>query len=408
VGAKRQPARTSSARLAKQDDSRVRLNKFLADCGVASRRGCDELIEKGKVTVDGMPVTTLGIRVDPTQQAVEVEGYVLRPEHAARCYYLLNKPSGVVCTNEKRETRPRAIDLVTDKAKGRIYTVGRLDEDSTGLILLTNDGEFAQQIAHPRFGVPKTYKVKLQGRISDGDVQKVREGIHLSEGRTSGARILVTRRSPKASALMVTLLEGKNREVRRVFARVGHKVVSLERTDIGPLNLRGLKSGKWRSLSREEVEALLTMAAGETPEAEPQEEKARAEKSPAKRAKAKSPAQSAKAQSAKAQSAKAQSAKAKPAAEKPAAAKPTPKRKPAARKKAAPKKDPVARKKPGSRTPGKKRATDKGKPVGRKRPGAKAKVGGKKQAARKPARRSAPKTVETQPVRRRRTVEPKD
>lgn len=260
VGAKRYPARSSSAREAKRDQLEVRLNKFLADCGVGSRRGCDELIAGGKVMVDGLPVTELGSKVDPATQRIEVGGRILGQGSAARCYYLLNKPSGVVCTNERRETRPRAIDLVTDKDKGRIYTVGRLDEDSTGLIVLTNDGEFAQQVAHPRYGVPKTYRVRVQGRISDEALQKVREGIHLSEGKTAGARILVKRRTAKTSTLSVTLREGKNREVRRVFARVGYKVASLERTDIGPLSTRGLKTGKYRTLSREEVESLLHLA----------------------------------------------------------------------------------------------------------------------------------------------------
>jgi 23S rRNA pseudouridine2605 synthase len=260
IGSKRYPARTSSAREAKRDQPEVRLNKFLADCGVASRRGCDELIAAGKVTVDGAPVTTLGTKVDPGAQQIEVDGQVLGHGHASRCYYLLNKPQGVVCTNEKREMRPRAIDLVTDKAKGRIYTVGRLDEDSTGLIVLTNDGEFAQQVAHPRYGVPKTYRVRVQGRIPDSALQKVREGIHLSEGKTAGARILVKRRTAKTSTLSITLREGKNREVRRVFARVGYKVTALERTDIGPLSTRGLKTGRWRALSREEVESLLHLA----------------------------------------------------------------------------------------------------------------------------------------------------
>lgn len=260
VNARRKPARTSSARQAKADRATVRLNKFLADCGVASRRACDELIADGKVTIDGMPATELGLQVDPSQQVIEVDGVLLKPDAAERRYYLLNKPSGVVCTNEIRETRPRAIDLITDRDKGRIYTVGRLDEDSTGLILLTNDGEFAQHIAHPRFGVPKTYRVRVQGRIPDSAIQKVRQGIHLSEGKTGGARILIKRRTNVSSTLLVTLREGKNREVRRVFARVGYKVLVLERTDIGPLSVRGLKAGKWRPLSRDEVESLLSLA----------------------------------------------------------------------------------------------------------------------------------------------------
>src|SRR5262245_2243658 len=156
------------------DDPRlVRLNKFLADHGVASRRASDELIASGKVTVDGESVTELGLKVDPERQRVEIDGYVLKPADARKRYYLLNKPRGVVCTNEARETRPRAVDLVTDPRKGRIYTIGRLDEDSEGLILLTNDGEFANRIMHPRYGVPKTYLVKVRGEIDDAALQKV-------------------------------------------------------------------------------------------------------------------------------------------------------------------------------------------------------------------------------------------
>jgi 23S rRNA pseudouridine2605 synthase len=135
----------------------VRLNKYLADHGIASRRKCDELIAKGKVTVDGAICTELGTKIDPAAQEIDVDGVVLRPERTEPRYYLLHKPRGVVCTNERREARMRAIDLITDPSKGRIYTVGRLDEESTGLILLTNDGEFANRIAHPRYGVTKTY-----------------------------------------------------------------------------------------------------------------------------------------------------------------------------------------------------------------------------------------------------------
>lgn len=260
VKGKRQPARTSSARDEKKDGGLVRLNKFLADNGVASRRGSDELITSGKVLVDEQPVTELGTKIDPSTQSVDVDGVRLRSDPRERRYYLLHKPTGVVCTNERRETRPRAIDLVTDPNKGRIFTVGRLDEESKGLLLLTSDGEFAERIAHPRYGVPKTYLVKVQGRITEEAVQRVREGVHLSEGRTAGARIIVKRRTTAGSTLEVTIQEGKNREVRRVFARVGYKVVSLTRVTIGPLGIRGLREGHWRALSRDEVEALLSMS----------------------------------------------------------------------------------------------------------------------------------------------------
>lgn len=260
VKGKRLPARTSSARDEKKDGGLVRLNKFLADNGVASRRGSDELITSGKVLVDEQPVTELGTKIDPSTQTVDVDGVRLRSDPRERRYYLLHKPAGVVCTSEVRETRPRAIDLVTDPNKGRIFTVGRLDEESKGLLLLTSDGEFAERIAHPRYGVPKTYLVKVQGRIDEEAVQRVREGVHLSEGRTAGARILVKRRTTAGSTLEVTIQEGKNREVRRVFARVGYKVVSLTRVSIGPLGIRGLREGHWRALSRDEVEALLSMS----------------------------------------------------------------------------------------------------------------------------------------------------
>lgn len=257
VGGKRLPARSSSARDEKRDQNLVRLNKFLADNGVASRRGSDELIASGKVLVDEEPVTELGTKIDPSTQTVDVNGVRLRSDPRERRYYLLHKPAGVVCTNEERETRPRVIDLITDPGKGRIFSVGRLDEESKGLILLTSDGEFADRIAHPRYGVEKRYLVRVPGRITDEAVMKIREGVHLSEGRTAGARVLVQRRTANGSTLEVTIQEGKNREVRRVFARVGYKVLSLTRTSIGPLSIRGLKEGRWRALSRDEVEALL-------------------------------------------------------------------------------------------------------------------------------------------------------
>jgi 23S rRNA pseudouridine2605 synthase len=245
--------------------SLVRLNKFLADCGFASRRKADELIAAGQVSVDGEPATELGLRVDPAKQRVEIDGYVLRPESARKRYYVLNKPAGVVCTNEPRETRPRAVDLVTDPRKGRIYTVGRLDEASQGLILLTNDGEFANRMMHPRYGVQKTYLVKVRGEIDDDALRKVREGVYLSEGRTGGARILVERRGRDHSLLTMTIHEGMNREIRRSFAKIGYKVLELRRTRIGALTDRGLRTGRWRELEKSEVEALL---AGDEP-AEP-------------------------------------------------------------------------------------------------------------------------------------------
>jgi 23S rRNA pseudouridine2605 synthase len=236
----------------------VRLNKFLASQGVASRRKCDELIAGGRVSVDGKVVRELGVRVDPATQEVEVDGQVFRARGARQRYYLLNKPKGVVCTNEERETRPRAVDLITDPRKGRIFTVGRLDEESEGLILITNDGDFAQRVMHPKYGVEKTYEVEVFGRVEDDALAKVREGVHLAEGRTAGARVLVKDRRNDASRLSVSIREGMNREIRRTFARIGHKVLHLRRVRIGPISDRGLKPGRWRELAAEEVRSLLT------------------------------------------------------------------------------------------------------------------------------------------------------
>lgn len=253
-----------------EHDHRVRLNKFLASQGVASRRKCDELISTGHVSVDGEVVRELGLRIDPSAQEVEVDGQVFKATGLRKRYYLLNKPRGVVCTNEEREIRPRAVDLITDPKKGRIFTVGRLDEESEGLILLTNDGDFAQRVMHPRYGVEKTYEVDVFGKVEDEGLQKIRDGVHLAEGRTSGARVLVKGRRSEVSKLAVTLGEGMNREIRRVFARIGHKVLRLRRVRIGPLVDRGLKPGRWRELTREEVAVMLK---GES--AEPLRSKAR-------------------------------------------------------------------------------------------------------------------------------------
>lgn len=251
------PADSTPPESAGGEPELVRLNKYLADRGIASRRKCDELIQAGKVSVDGEPMTALGVRIDPDRQAVEIDGYVLKPQGMRKRYYLLNKPAGVVCTNEARETRPRAVDLVTDPRKGRIYTVGRLDEESKGLILLTNDGEFANRIMHPRYGIEKTYTVRVHGEIDDETLDKIRSGVHLSEGRTAGAKIFVDRRARDYSLLTVLLREGMNREIRRVFARFGYKVIELRRTRIGHLTPRGIKIGHWRELDEKEVKDLL-------------------------------------------------------------------------------------------------------------------------------------------------------
>jgi 23S rRNA pseudouridine2605 synthase len=263
----------------KEKEVAIRLNKLIAMNGIASRRKADQMISEGAVMVDGEIVTDLGTKVDPTRQRVEIDGVLLKAEGERHRYYLLNKPSGVVCTNDAREARPRAIDLITDRRKGRIYTVGRLDEETTGLVILTSDGDFANKVSHPRHGVSKTYRAVVAGRVGEDELRKLRKGVHLSEFKTRFARVQVQKRSERQSTLIVSLEGGRNREVRRAFAHLGFAVKNLRRVAIGKLGDRGLKVGHWRPLTRLEVEGLLQLAEGkEAPPIERRGKRARAKK----------------------------------------------------------------------------------------------------------------------------------
>lgn len=242
------------------EDGKVRLNHFLAKAGVCSRRMADELIEAGRVEVNGEPVTELGVRIDPATDDVRFDGSRLQAEKAV--YVLINKPKGVVCTNARHEQKKRVVDLLPT-IRGRIFTVGRLDMDSEGLLLVTNDGAFAQEMTHPRYGVPKLYSVVVRGRVEDAALDKARGGVWLSEGPTGGMQLKIDRLTKERTYLKVTLREGKNREIRRVFAKLGHPVVSLKRVRIGPLNLHGLGDGDWRFLGLEEVAQLREAALSE-------------------------------------------------------------------------------------------------------------------------------------------------
>ena len=235
----------------------VRLNSFLATCGLGSRRGCENLIVQGRIMVNGKPVTELGTKVDPLRDIVSIDGEKLRPEKPI--YVLFHKPKGIVCTNAVHEQKKRVIDLLVG-LKGRVFSIGRLDLDSEGLLLMTNDGAFAERMLHPRFGVPKTYHVTLRGRIEGDKVEKARGGVWLAEGKTKGIRIRIRRRTKDRSYLEVELREGRNREIRRIFARLGFPVLKLARVKIGPLGIKGVGKGKWRFLKKSEVESLLRAA----------------------------------------------------------------------------------------------------------------------------------------------------
>jgi 23S rRNA pseudouridine2605 synthase len=230
-----------------------RLNKVLAHAGCGSRRRCEELILAGRVTVDGQTVRELGTRVDPAQQTVAVDG---EPIHAERpVYWLVNKPRGHLCTNADPAGRPLARDLVPH-VRQRVYTVGRLDEESEGLLLLTNDGDLAHRLMHPRFGVPKTYLVQVAGRPTPDELKQLLKGVWLSDGHVRARSIKRLRQQGESTWLRIVLSEGKNREIRRMLARLGHKVMRLKRIAIGPVRLGHLKSGKSRPLGKPELEAL--------------------------------------------------------------------------------------------------------------------------------------------------------
>jgi 23S rRNA pseudouridine2605 synthase len=230
-----------------------RLQKVMADAGIASRRHCEEMIRDGLVKVNGQVMTKLPVIVDPQQDRITVSGRQLRFE--PKVYFLQNKPKNIVCTNYDPQGRPRAIDLLRG-VKERVYPVGRLDADSKGLLILTNDGELANLLTHPRYGVVKTYVAEIEGKITGEDLAKLMKGMYLPQGRASAEAVKILRRGPKRSLLEITLREGRNRQIRRMLVRLGHPVRQLTRIRIGRLTLRGLGPGKCRPLTDAEVKSL--------------------------------------------------------------------------------------------------------------------------------------------------------
>ena len=226
-----------------------RLQKILAAAGVDSRRKCEELILSGVVRVNKNVVDKLPAFADPEKDIITVDGRKIHAEQ--KVYFLLNKPKGVICTNSDPAGRKKAIDLVhTDK---RIFCVGRLDADTTGLIILTNDSELANKLTHPRYGLSKTYVARIKGQIVGEQAEKLKKGVRLAEGKTGAAAVKILKSSHKESFVEIMIRQGLNRQVRRTLARVGFSVKSLTRTRIGRLDSRGLGLGKFRSLTKNEV-----------------------------------------------------------------------------------------------------------------------------------------------------------
>ena len=245
--------------LSRKAASRERLQKILAHAGLGSRRDCEEYILQGRVTVDGKVVRELGTRVDSEGAAIAVDGERIRLEKMV--YFAVNKPKGYVSTNNDPAGRPRVIDLLPEVPE-RVYAVGRLDEDSMGLMILTNDGELANRLAHPRYGVEKTYRALVAGTPGREILDKLTEGIWLSDGKVRAKRARFVGSQGEATTLELVLAEGKKREIRRMLAKLGHKVMSLTRIAIGPVVLKGLSSGEHRPLSRSEIDLLRKVAAG--------------------------------------------------------------------------------------------------------------------------------------------------
>lgn len=229
----------------------MRINKYLAQCGVASRRECDRLIAEGKVTVNGRPAG-LGDDVNDGDN-IKVEG---RPVSVKKNeYYLLHKPKGYLCTVSDDKGRKTVMDILGD-GLGRVYPVGRLDYDSEGLLILTTDGELAQHLTHPSNEVPKTYLVKVEGRLTEADLNPIRSGIEIDGYVTKKCRAHIVETNKNYTKVELVLREGKNREIRKMFAAIGREVTLLKRTKVGELSLRGLDRGAFRKLTPAEVEYL--------------------------------------------------------------------------------------------------------------------------------------------------------
>ncbi|MFQ5733612.1 MAG: pseudouridine synthase [Planctomycetaceae bacterium] len=233
--------------------STMRLQRFLAQAGFGSRRKCEEYVVSGRISLDGEPVDKLGVRVDPETQKVRLDGELVRLE--PKRYYLLNKPAGYLCTHLDPQGRPRAIDLVPFDGP-RLFTVGRLDENSRGLLLVTNDGELANRLAHPRYRVERRYELQVAGKPTRETLQALTRGLHFTEGRFRIGGYRRRKTQGKSTILEVTLTEGRNREIRRLFSRVGHKVLKLTRIGFGPLRLGKLREGEHRRLSDRELKSL--------------------------------------------------------------------------------------------------------------------------------------------------------
>lgn len=231
----------------------MRLQKYMAECGVASRRRAEEMILEGKVSVNGVVISQMGVQVEDGDE-VRVEGKLIRPE-AQKRYVMYHKPAGEVTTVSDPEGRAAVLDHFRDYPV-RLYPVGRLDYDSEGLLLLTNDGALTERMLHPSHLVEKTYLARVTGQVSMDSVRQLRAGVMLDDHKTAPAKVRIIKEETFATVVLVTIHEGRNRQVRRMFESLGHRVLQLRRVKFGPLELGDLPRGQWRELTAEEVRRL--------------------------------------------------------------------------------------------------------------------------------------------------------
>lgn len=233
-----------------------RLQKYLAECGIASRRKCEEYILQGKVQVNGKTITELGVKVNPEKDKITFEGKNVKQEER-KVYILLNKPIGYVTTSDEQFGRDKVLDLV--KVRERVVPVGRLDMYTSGALILTNDGEFVYKVTHPKHEITKTYTVTVKGIIKNEEVEQLRKGVKIDDYTTRPAKvkILKTDEEKDISRLEITIHEGKNRQVRRMCESVGRRVIALHRSKIGNIGVKDIELGKWRYLKDFEVNTLI-------------------------------------------------------------------------------------------------------------------------------------------------------
>lgn len=255
-GAKLPKLREEEPKAAKKSgDGKERLQKILSAAGVASRRKAEEMILLGQVTVNGEVVNTLGAKADPVNDVIAVDGKVIEPEAEERQYYLLNKPRAYITSTSDPQGRPTVMDLMTG-VDARVYPVGRLDYASEGLVILTNDGEIAHRLMHPRTGVRRVYAVKIQGILSDEQLKQLRKGVQLSDGFVKPLRVSRGERLQGKEWIEIEITEGKNLEIRRIFAVLDLEVERLRRIGIGPLTIKSVAVGKYIRLTKKDIESI--------------------------------------------------------------------------------------------------------------------------------------------------------